>query len=173
MPTRLRLSCRALLINVLARPNFYSAGPQAPHQLNPALSLYSSPIILVFPIVLQISWRNFDGIVVKFNASVWGMEQSYSAGCYLFDRSSFCTVVFTRRILRPLYGEQSSVMTLSVCLSVCLSVLDSGNICSIFAQFLGTLLNSLANTATQIQYKIQRSSLFMVGARFSPLAALL
>jgi len=37
MPTRLRLSCRALLIVVLVRPNFYSAGPQASHQLNPAL----------------------------------------------------------------------------------------------------------------------------------------
>ena len=36
MPTRLRLSCRALSIIVLVRPNFYSAGPQASHQVNPA-----------------------------------------------------------------------------------------------------------------------------------------
>ena len=37
MPTRLRLSCRALLIIVLVRHDFHSAGPQASHQLNPAL----------------------------------------------------------------------------------------------------------------------------------------
>ena len=37
MPTRLRLSCRALLIIVIVAANFYSAGPQASHQLNPAL----------------------------------------------------------------------------------------------------------------------------------------
>ena len=38
-PTRLRLSCRASLIIVLVRPDFYSAaiGPQASHQLNQAL----------------------------------------------------------------------------------------------------------------------------------------
>jgi len=29
MPTRLRLSCRVLLITVLVRPNVYSAGPPA------------------------------------------------------------------------------------------------------------------------------------------------
>jgi len=41
MPTRLRLSCRALLILVLVRLNFYSAdGPQASHhELNSALFL--------------------------------------------------------------------------------------------------------------------------------------
>jgi len=33
---RLRLGCRALLIIVPVRPNFYSARPQASHQLNPA-----------------------------------------------------------------------------------------------------------------------------------------
>ena len=37
MPTRLQLSCRALLIIALVRSNFYSAGPQACHQLNPSL----------------------------------------------------------------------------------------------------------------------------------------
>ena len=37
MPARLRLSCRALLIIVLVRPNSYSAGHHAPHQLNPSL----------------------------------------------------------------------------------------------------------------------------------------
>jgi len=36
MPTKLRLSCRALLIIVLVEPNFYSAGPQASHQLDAA-----------------------------------------------------------------------------------------------------------------------------------------
>jgi len=36
-PTRLRLSCRALLIIVSVRPYFYSAGTQDPHQQNPAL----------------------------------------------------------------------------------------------------------------------------------------
>ena len=35
MPTRLRLSCRALLIIVLVTPYCYSAEPQASHQLNP------------------------------------------------------------------------------------------------------------------------------------------
>jgi len=30
-------SCRALLMIVLVRPNFCSAGPQSTHQLNPAL----------------------------------------------------------------------------------------------------------------------------------------
>ena len=30
MPTRLRLSCRALLITVLLTPSFYSAGPRPP-----------------------------------------------------------------------------------------------------------------------------------------------
>jgi len=30
-------SCRALLMVVLVRPNFCSAGPQSSHQLNPAL----------------------------------------------------------------------------------------------------------------------------------------
>ena len=37
MPTRLRLSCRALLIIVLVTPYCYSAEPQVSHQLNPAL----------------------------------------------------------------------------------------------------------------------------------------
>ena len=35
MPTRLRLSCRALLIIVLVRSNFYSAGPQLNQALAP------------------------------------------------------------------------------------------------------------------------------------------
>jgi len=38
MPTRLRLNCRALLVIDLVKPNFYSAGTQASHQLNLALS---------------------------------------------------------------------------------------------------------------------------------------
>ena len=41
MPMRPWLSCHALLIIVLVRPNFYSAGPQASHQLNPALTVNS------------------------------------------------------------------------------------------------------------------------------------
>ena len=44
MPTILRLSCRALLMIVLVRPNFYLAGPQASHQPNPAPeAIFGSP----------------------------------------------------------------------------------------------------------------------------------
>jgi len=39
MPTRLRLSCRALLITVLVKPNFYSA-------LCSAVAQFSSPFTL-------------------------------------------------------------------------------------------------------------------------------
>ena len=43
MPTRLRLSCRALLIVALVTPDFDSAGQQASHQLSPALPTVAPP----------------------------------------------------------------------------------------------------------------------------------
>jgi len=44
MPTRLRLSCRALLIIVLVRSNFYSAGPQLNQALAPACRYLNSSV---------------------------------------------------------------------------------------------------------------------------------
>ena len=54
MPTRLRLSCRALLIIVLVRPNL--SWSQASHQLNPALR------------TKLVSYHQFDAIAVPQRA---------------------------------------------------------------------------------------------------------
>jgi len=63
MPTRLRLSCRALLIIVLARTNLHSAAPQASHQLNPALLVAISLSILkcIFTVVTYREYRDSVG----------------------------------------------------------------------------------------------------------------
>ena len=78
MPQRLRLSCRALFITVLARRNFYSAGwSQASHQLNPPCVCHSIIIIggclffCVFFIDLQLrlSECSFVGVYQSFRTS--------------------------------------------------------------------------------------------------------
>ena len=54
MPTRLRLSCCPLLIIVLVRTNFYSAGPLTSRQLKPAM-----PDVLILPkylLLRDIAW---------------------------------------------------------------------------------------------------------------------
>ena len=86
MPTRLWLSCHALLIIVLVRPNFYSAGPQAStSQIRPCSTSFGAKDILA--IMTSYSVMHFRFVFMKNKRddndigawSHWAMQSSLDA----------------------------------------------------------------------------------------------